>query len=205
MDRIEHLRVTCPKCGSERIGHSARYIVRNPVLGWERGEDGVTPTPTSFDGDDLLSDTCEALDFPFECLDCGEVELTEDDLVVTARAGPGRTGPEPLTIAYIAMGAHEAIREHPEGCLPDAVADAYSGQLGFIDACIDHALMLDRAWDSTGGGNATFAYDVAEPFGEAIATDLIACAVNGTTPVNPTILAETIIRRADPTTKEPRA
>lgn len=85
-----------------------------------------------------------------------------------------RQHPDPLTVAYVAMGAGTAIGECPCGCLPDRVLDAYQGQMEFIAAVIHHALMLDRMADERGNDfSGVFAYEVAEPFGEEYAKALI--------------------------------
>lgn len=87
-----------------------------------------------------------------------------------------RTQPDALTIAYMAMGAQNTIREtKPAGTLPGRVVDAYEGQLGFIGAVIDHALILDRMADQLAGDlDGVFLYEIAEPFGEEYARQLIA-------------------------------
>lgn len=76
---------------------------------------------------------------------------------------PLPTQPDPLTIAYIAMGAAEAIRERPGACLPTYICDEFGGQLGYIDTVISNALMLDQM--AAGRDCGVFVYEVAEPFG----------------------------------------
>lgn len=78
---------------------------------------------------------------------------------------------DPLTIAYVAMGAEQAIRECEGGVLPGRVADHFSGQLGFIEEVVKEAWRLDavaRALIENEGGldGGVFAYEVAEPFGQ---------------------------------------
>lgn len=83
---------------------------------------------------------------------------------------------DPLTIAYIAIGAHQAIRESPNGMLPYDVCDKYEGQMNFIEEIIAPARLLDRIADeiaSKGAMNYVFLYEVAEPFGYQYAQALI--------------------------------
>jgi len=90
---------------------------------------------------------------------------------------PGSTPANPLTIAYVAIGAIEAIRRQPGSALSHQDADRYGGQLGFIDAIISHAWRLDAEANClVQQGNAlsgVFVYEVAEPFGERYAQALI--------------------------------
>lgn len=76
---------------------------------------------------------------------------------------------DPLTIAYLAMGAQNVIDW--EGGLTEALSDQYSGELGFIGEVISHASMLDdlgaAAADNLIG---IFPYEVAQPFGERLAS-----------------------------------
>jgi len=74
------MKVTCPKCGSDQITHGARYIVRNRVLRWDHDEHGEW-SPVEFGDDEVLGDSCEGVDYPYDCLDCGETEMTEIDLL----------------------------------------------------------------------------------------------------------------------------
>lgn len=96
------------------------------------------------------------------------------------RAGPapvGNPSADPLTIAYVAMGASKAIREREFGTLPAEVSDHFSGELGFIEAVTDEAWRLDAvayALEERGGLDGVFCYEVAEPFGEHFAKALIA-------------------------------
>lgn len=70
-----------------------------------------------------------------------------------------------LTIAYLAIGAHRALREVP---MPDTVCDRYEGELGFIDIVIGWEPLLtelcSKAVD-TGDIQGVFDYEVSEPFG----------------------------------------
>lgn len=105
-----------------------------------------------------------------------------------------RTKPEALTIAYLAMGAQNAIRTMPGKHLPDRVADAYQGEMNFIEAVTDHALLLDRMADLLDQGDGlagVFLYEIAEPFGEEYARQLIAetTTENGQPAIDPHALA----------------
>lgn len=77
-----------------------------------------------------------------------------------------RTLAEPLTIAYIAIGAKTALKKAQErGNGPNM--DRFGGELGFFDAAIEHALLLDRLADDQ-DLDGCFSYEVAEPFGERV-------------------------------------
>lgn len=94
-----------------------------------------------------------------------------------------RTAPDPATVAFIAIGAHEALRKarHISGSgrltyrAVDLAYERHEGQLGFISEVISHALHLDQLAEEAGHRLAgCFAYEVAEPFGETYADALIA-------------------------------
>jgi len=98
---------------------------------------------------------------------------------------------DPLTIAYIALGAQDAldirVAENGGVCL-----SAWGGHLGFIDKCIVHAARLDElAAPHAEEFTKVFVYDVAEPFGAALAKFLL----NG---IEPPIddLADDLLREA---------
>lgn len=83
-----------------------------------------------------------------------------------------RTDAEALTIAYVAIGAHEAF------ALPELASghDAVEGELGLIHSVITEALLLDRVadfFDVNDGHSGVFAYEVAEPFGKAYASAIL--------------------------------
>lgn len=115
-----------------------------------------------------------------------------------ARAMQEMAGPqvEPLTIAYVAMGAGQAIRAC--GHLPSEVADRYNGQLGFIEAVIDKAWRLDavvRAIEANQGGlDGVYVYEVAEPFGERYAEALIAESLGKGPDANPDAIAQALFK-----------
>jgi hypothetical protein len=82
-----------------------------------------------------------------------------------------RTLAEPLTIAYIAMGAGDALqRSYGRATGPDL--DAFEGEMCFIEHVIRHARVLDEMadpYDLTG----VFNYEVAQPFGEGVANMML--------------------------------
>ena len=72
---------------------------------------------------------------------------------------------DPLDIAYIALGARRALAGSPHAGLGLAACE---GELGFVQACICHAGLLDRHWHALADGfPGVWCYEVAEPFGEA--------------------------------------
>lgn len=73
--------------------------------------------------------------------------------------------PDPLTVAYIALGAKGVLADCDN--LP-----ARYGELEFIGECIEHAAMLDALCPAD-GFNGVWVYEVAEPFGESIALAII--------------------------------
>lgn len=78
------MKVTCPKCGSDQITHGAHYIVRNLVTVWNgKGR------PVEFGDDEIISDSCDTLEYPFDCKGCGEVELDETELIYDGKRHPG--------------------------------------------------------------------------------------------------------------------
>jgi hypothetical protein len=75
-----------------------------------------------------------------------------------------------LDVAYIAIGATRALAEAgdqhngPQG----------DGELGYIQACIEHVVLLDRLWQETNGEfPGVWCYEVAEPFGYAYGQHLL--------------------------------
>ncbi|UJJ60609.1 hypothetical protein [Rhodanobacter denitrificans] len=79
------------------------------------------------------------------------------------------TTTDPLTLAYIAMGAAAALTV-PQGS-PGRLVDR--AEVEFMETLIRHAPMMDRlaAGREFGG---MFYYEVAEPFGEMLAERMIA-------------------------------
>ena len=103
------VKVTCRHCGSDQITHAARYIVRNPILkshmikmpsnewrpdGWEE------LCHSEFGPDELLSNSCEDIDYPYDCKDCGEIEMVESDLLIDGKDHPDYESPldQPLEV-----------------------------------------------------------------------------------------------------------
>lgn len=81
-----------------------------------------------------------------------------------------RTAAEPLTVAYIAIGAREAIMEarNDPGSAQrmSAVLEYFDGELGVIESVIGDALELDRHGDKVGEElEGVWPYDVAEEYG----------------------------------------
>lgn len=120
---------------SERLAESLRAVLR--------GIDELPDSPSSSDASpaDFAPDTGPA-----------RAALAEYD------ASRLRQVADPLTVAYIAIGAESefgAGREYP------------GGQLEFISDAIRYALALDRVADAFGPDQpAVFAYEVAEEFGQ---------------------------------------
>lgn len=79
---------------------------------------------------------------------------------------------DPLTIAYIAIGVHNALILSGQRDLPPSFC---GGQLEFVDAIIDYADLLD--WRASELKYDVFVYDIAQPFGEAFAAKWIASDV----------------------------
>lgn len=68
-----------------------------------------------------------------------------------------------LDTAYIAIGAKQALVD-----LEDGPGSRFEGELGYIQACIDHAGLLDRVWQECEGTfPGVWCYEVAEAFGYA--------------------------------------
>jgi len=81
-----------------------------------------------------------------------------------------RTTAEPLTIAYIAMGAQTYMKTP---AFQERGTQPQGGELEFISDIIDHALMLDRKADTAQDSfSGVFVYDVAEEFGHKLAQRL---------------------------------
>jgi hypothetical protein len=87
-----------------------------------------------------------------------------------------RTHPEPQTVAYMAIGANDAIASI-RGSNPaahDRAIEACEGHLGLIGEVIERAITLDTYADHHPDAlRGVFAYEIAEPFGRALATQLI--------------------------------
>jgi len=83
---------------------------------------------------------------------------------------PSSSRSDPLTIAYMAMGAQTAIKEHPE-----AIALFGEGELELVDAVIRHAEYADRLAERYQDDiQEVFVYEVAEPLGQFIVERVVA-------------------------------
>jgi hypothetical protein len=81
-----------------------------------------------------------------------------------------RTLAEPLTIAYIAMGA-QTYMQTPE--YRHRTTESHEGELDFIGDIIRHARMLDsKADERQDDFSGVFLYEVAEEFGNKLAQRL---------------------------------
>lgn len=79
-----------------------------------------------------------------------------------------RTKTEPLTVAYMAIGARNALEQLKADTDNDAayskLIEECGGELGVIDNVISFAMMADTIGDHLTHNNV-WAYDVAEAFG----------------------------------------
>lgn len=75
-----------------------------------------------------------------------------------------------LDMAYIAIGANQALADSPAG--HDAIS-RFEGELGYVQACIDQAALLDQVWrECEERFPGVWCYEVAEPFGYAFGQHL---------------------------------
>lgn len=85
----------------------------------------------------------------------------------TASAMAAASACDPLTLAYVALGAGRALDARKRtGC------QTAGGELEFISDVITHAPLLD-AMATDRDFHAVFVYEVAEPFGEQLADHLL--------------------------------
>lgn len=76
-----------------------------------------------------------------------------------------------LDVAYIAIGAKQALDK--SGAPYERVP--FQGELGYVQACIDQAELLARAWQTCSAVfSGVWCYEVAEPFGVAFGKHLLA-------------------------------
>jgi hypothetical protein len=80
---------------------------------------------------------------------------------------------DPLTIAYMAIGAYSALREF-QAKHASANLDKFEGELGYIGKVTQHANLLDDL-AGTADLSGVFAYEVAQPFGEEFGRGLLGC------------------------------
>lgn len=79
-----------------------------------------------------------------------------------------------LTAAYIAIGAHSALRAESNHAVLSELIDNFNGELALIDEITRDADMLDAlANDADNRINGVFVYDVAEPYGENVVKALL--------------------------------
>ena len=79
---------------------------------------------------------------------------------------------DPLDIAYIAIGARQALDTAGN---EDAGIYAFEGELDFVQACISQVERLDRHWHALADGfPGVWCYEVAEPFGHVYGRHLLA-------------------------------
>lgn len=87
-----------------------------------------------------------------------------------AIAQRGRLSADGLTLAYLAIGARDAIRSRHAG----VSLDRFDGEPALVERVVAHAQMLDavaRWFDARGGHPCVFEQAVAECFGYAFAAD----------------------------------
>lgn len=93
------------------------------------------------------------------------LDALADDLLLAELGKAPVTTPEPVTIAYIAIGAQQALRDG-DRVLVDRLTEAHDGQFRLIESVCAHALLLDQMAAAVEGGlHGVFAYEIAEPFG----------------------------------------
>ncbi|WP_115859973.1 hypothetical protein [Lysobacter silvisoli] len=77
---------------------------------------------------------------------------------------------DPLDLAYMAIGAKQALVEHDD----ISCRARFEGELDFIQACIDQVGCLDRAWQRQNDQfPGVWCYEVAEPFGYGYGAHLL--------------------------------
>lgn len=80
---------------------------------------------------------------------------------------------DPLTIAYMAIGAMEAVR-NADPRQVEKVMEQRSGQLGFIGDVIEDAVILDQmGYEIEEDIVVCWAYEVAEDYGYDVAKALL--------------------------------
>lgn len=78
---------------------------------------------------------------------------------------------EPLTYAYMARGAFEALKQAQAKDF--RCTGLYKGELDYIDRVLKLAEVLEAETAEYGELTGVFAYDVAQPFGFEIGTKLL--------------------------------
>lgn len=125
------------------------------------------------------------------------IEGLADDLLLAELGKAPVTTPEPVTIAYIAIGAAQALHDG-ESDLVDRLVEAREGQLNVIEEVCAHALMLDQmAAAQTDGLDGVFAYEIAEEFGHRYVCSLLIEAAPSATDIARGLFAEMRDRATD--------
>lgn len=105
---------------------------------------------------------------------------------------------DPLTLAYVAIGANRAITEAPGGVLPQELAERSAGRAGFMDTVVEEAWVLDaifRGREAEDAGILSSFYDeIAEPFGARYAAAMIA---DPHATIESLLIAEQVFREQD--------
>lgn len=94
--------------------------------------------------------------------------MNQKDLLIISMARVDTA--QPLTVAYIAIGAHAA------SSVPLSKVDTFGGQSEFVELVCRRALLLDRVavpFDSSAEHQGNYYYDVAEPFGKSYGYELL--------------------------------
>lgn len=87
-------------------------------------------------------------------------------LLPTSAKEPPTVTHDPLTIAYMALGAKTYLIES-NSCPPENM-----GELELISAVVDHASLLDRLYEDY-DIDTPFCYEVAEPYGRLVAIEVL--------------------------------
>jgi hypothetical protein len=126
--------------------------------------------------EDAVSDSAPQILNNVEGMDI-VIEIKEIGVVHAAGNSPNpiskqRSTPEDLTIAFLGIGVELALASSPG----PVDLDPFEGRVGFVQAVIEHALLLDRVadwFDEREGHPGVFSYDVAESFGVEYARLLV--------------------------------
>lgn len=145
-------------------------------------------------GDDLHAlafDACQYLELQVETSTTRDGDALDESAVERRR-----TAPDSLTLAYVAIGAHTSLVVDSLQPIQKQLyrANDWDGQMGFIEAVTNHALLLDQLADLVGGESGftgVFLYDVAMPFGLEFGNALLADPT-----ADPRPIAERLIEEA---------
>lgn len=125
----QSILVTCPECGSRRIGHNENYATCMLVTAWGRDDADSEVEPTAFGGDpvvDLNTDHGD-VESEFSCMDCFADFACADDLVVDSSV----LVPELPSSTYSALceAAMRVVTAHHAGQISDDIIKS------LLDAC----------------------------------------------------------------------